>query len=116
MLLGAIMTQFQDEETAADALLSLGDIILLAQVEAARQAHDESVGAYVSGAAQRFSRQASDEDWLGLMTALERTSNPAASCLTTMVRWSMTQDATVLHANGAVGRCSCGNGHDGRQG
>lgn len=95
MLLGAILKDLQDEEAAASALLSLGNIVLLAEVEAARLPHDEGVGEYVSGATQRFAQLASDEDWLRLMTLLEKSQSPAASCLTTMVRWSITRDAAV---------------------
>ena len=114
MLTGAILKDLQDEDAAAAALLSLGDIVLLAQVEAARLPHDEGVGEYVSGAAQRFAQLASDEDWLGLMTMLEKSQSPAASCLTTMVRWSIARDA----ADGTVsqsGGCSCRGATEGGQ-
>lgn len=110
MLLGAILKEFQDEEAAAAALLSLGDLVLLAEVEAARLPHDEGVGEYVSGAAQRFAQCASDEDWLRLMTALERSQSPAASCLATMVRWSIANDAATQAPAQPVG-CSCDEAH-----
>ena len=106
MLLGAILKDLQDEDAAAAALLSLGDIVLLAEVEAARLPHDESVGEYVSGAAQRFAHRAADEDWLRLMTVLEKSKFPAASCLTTMVRWSIARDAAVEPMTQSGG-CSC---------
>ena len=41
----------------------------------------------------RFTAFASDEDWLALMTALERTSDPAAACLRQMLLWSLRQDS-----------------------
>ena len=107
MLLGAKLKDLQNEEAAAAALLSLGDIILLAEVEAARLPHSEGVGAYVSGAAQRFAQLASDEDWLRLMTVLEKSRSPAASCLSTMVRWSIARDR-VDPAASPSGGCSCG--------
>lgn len=106
MLLGAILKDLQDEDAAAAALLSLGDIVLLAEVEAARLPHDEGVGAYVSGATQRFAHLASDEDWLRLMTVLEKSQSPATSCLTTMVRWSIARDAAV-EPMAPSGGCSC---------
>ena len=106
MLLGAILTALQDEDAAAAALLSLGDIVLLAEVEAARLPHDEGIGEYVSGATQRFAQLASDEDWLRLMTVLEKSPSPAASCLTTMVRWSVGRDAAVETISQSGG-CSC---------
>lgn len=106
MQLGAILTNLQDVDAAAAALLSLGDIVLLAEVEAARLPHGESVGEYVSGATQRFAQLASDEDWLRLMTVLEKSQSPAASCLTTMVRWSIARDAAVEPFTQSGG-CSC---------
>lgn len=106
MLLGTIFTNLQDEDAAAEALLSLGDIVLLAEVDAARLPHGEAVGEYVSGATQRFAQLASDEDWLRLMTILEKSQSPAASCLSAMVRWSIARDATV-GAQPQSGGCSC---------
>ena len=109
MLLGNILNELRDETAAATALLSLGDIRLVAEVEAARKLHDEDVGVYVSGAAQRFARLASDEDWLRMMTALERSESPAATCLTNMVRWSIARDtAPATHPSDS--HCSCGSG------
>ena len=106
MLFGDILKDLQNEDAAAAALLSLGDIVLLAEVEAARRPLDEGVGEYVSGAAQRFAHLASDEDWLRLMTALEKAQSPAAICLTTMVRWSIARNAAVEPLDQSGG-CTC---------
>ena len=110
MLLGEILNELRDETVAAATLLSLGDLKLVAEVEAARLSHDESVGEYVSGAAQRYARLASDEDWLRLMTALEKTDRPAATCLADMLRWSIARDAAPPADNGASPACTCGGG------
>lgn len=108
MLLGALMTELKDEAAAKVALLSLGDIMLLNEVESARLAHDESLGEYAAGAAQRFAHLASDEDWLKLMTALENAEFPASTCLATMVRWSLLRDAREANPVDAEAGCSCG--------
>ncbi len=110
MLLGEIMNQLKVEDTAATALAALGDIVLIAEIDEIRIAHDESRGSYVAGAAQRFTRIASDDDWLKLMTALERSDAPAATCLTTMVRWSIARDLAELRGGRGQGGCSCGQG------
>lgn len=110
MLLGELMAELRDEATAAVALLSLGDIMLLNEVENARIAHDESLGEYAAGAAQRFAHLASDEDWLKLMTAMEHAESPAATCLATMVRWSLLRDAREAIPINAEAGCSCGAG------
>lgn len=110
MLLGALMTELKDETAAKVTLLSLGDIMLLNEVEAARLAHDESLGEYAAGAAHRFAHMASDEDWLKLMTAMEQAESPAATCLATMVRWSLLRDAREAIPINAEAGCSCGAG------
>lgn len=113
MLLGTMMSALRDEDIAAATLMELGDIVLVAQVEAARDAHGESIGEYVTGAVQRFALLAQDEDWLALMTALERSDDPAGACLTRMLSWSLARDAHSAEG-GAHGGCSCGGGgcHD----
>jgi hypothetical protein len=106
MLLGTIMNELQDETLAFSTLLSLGDLVLIAQVESARLPHGETVGGYVSGAAQRFANGGSDEDWLALTAALERSRSPAATCLETMVRWSLARDLEPTPAS--LSGCTCG--------
>jgi hypothetical protein len=104
MLLGDILKQLTDETQAAGALVALGDLALFGQVESARLEHQESVAQYVAGATQRFACEASDEDWLRLTTALERSDAPAATCLQAMVTWAVARDrAAATHARG----CSC---------
>lgn len=114
MLLGTMMSALRDEDVASATLLELGDIILAARVEEARDAHGESIGEYVSGAVQRFALLAKDEDWLGLMTTLERSDNPAGACLTRMLSWSLARDALSADGGGTQEGCSCGGGgcHD----
>lgn len=113
MLLGTMMAKFKNDQSAEAALLSLGDLVLVAEVDAERNRHDETLGEYVWGAAQRFARLASDEDWLGLMTAVEKSENPAASCLGTMLRWSVLRDhaeAVAPEAASPHQGCTCGGG------
>lgn len=112
MLLGTIMAELKNEQHAEAALLSLGDLVLVAEVEAERNRHEETLGEYVSGAAQRFARLASDEEWLGLMTAVEKSDNPAASCLSTMLRWSVSRDQAEANAPEVPSHpgCTCGGG------
>ena len=106
MLLGDIIRELSTESTASAALIALGDLPLLAQIEIARSAHDETAGGYAAGAVARFAGGAGDEDWLGLMNAIERTDDPAGACLRRMIEWSLKQDAeTPEHS------CSCGHQH-----
>jgi len=113
MLLGTMMSRLRDEDVATATLMELGDIVLAARVDAARDAYGESIGEYVTGAVQRFALLAQDEDWLGLMTALERSDNPAGACLTRMLSWSLVRDSSI-DPGGTATSCSCGGGgcHD----
>lgn len=104
MLLGDILRRFSDEPQAAAALLSLGDLVLIGQVEVLRMEHHELVGEYVSGATRRFAAKASDSDWLRLTTALEGSTTPAATCLQTMVAWAVERDRS---AAAEPSGCSC---------
>ncbi|MGQ3671520.1 hypothetical protein ACT6QG_03870 [Xanthobacter sp. TB0136] len=129
MLLGTLLRQLQDERIANDLLFALGDVTLAARVEQAAGVMDENVGEYAAGACARFSDGADDEAWLALMTAIERSTDPAATCLRTMLEWSMARDAedAALIASGVDeeerldqggcsgghGGCGCGSGGSG---
>lgn len=113
MLLGAVINGLKNETTAIEALLSIGDIVLLAEVETARLPFEESVGEYITGAVRRFAQCAGDEDWLRLMTALEQSGQPAVTAVDIMVRWSIARDAPLTLENGTHGGCSCGGGNGG---
>ncbi|MGL4396981.1 MAG: hypothetical protein ACRCS9_10620 [Hyphomicrobium sp.] len=108
MLLGAVINGLKNETTALEALLSLGDIVLLAEVDAARQRHEESTSEYVYGAAQRFAQLASNDEWLQLTTALQKSDQPAETAVEIMVRWSIARDAQLGPESGDNVGCTCG--------
>lgn len=93
MLLGQVLDRLGDEGVAAETLLGLGDLRLMVDVEATGARFGESPPLYASNAVGRFAAFASDEDWLALMTALERTPDPGAACLRHMLLWSLRQDS-----------------------
>ena len=106
MLLGQMIERLADDAFAAEALLSLGDLPLLVEVEAAGREYGESAATYASTAARRFADHASDEDWLALMTALERAADPGSACLRQMLVWSLRKDsASCTCAGGSTGEC-----------
>jgi hypothetical protein len=107
MLLGTLISRLQDEDDAAAALAALDDIVLFAQVQAQAVRHDETPGEYTAGAVSRFANTASDEDWLALMTAIERSDDPARTSLERMVRWSLARDASPPDDHGATGHSGC---------
>ncbi len=108
MQLGALLNHLENEATAGAALQALGDIVLLARVEAMGAEHDEEPGVYVANGARRFAAHASDEDWLGLMNAIERAADPGRAVLEKIVLWSLDKDSTPESAPHEG--CSCGGG------
>lgn len=94
MLLGHIIRELSDEAKATEVLLALGDLPLLARIVQAARASNAHVGAYAAAAVTRFADQAGDDDWLGLMTALERAEDPAVACLRSMIGWALRQDSS----------------------
>jgi hypothetical protein len=109
MNLGTLMTHLENEADAAEALAALGDIRLFAEVADMGEQHEETPGEYVANASRRYASLASDEDWLALMTAMERAADPGKAALARMIQWSIARDksdATPVPA----GACSCGGG------
>lgn len=113
MLLSTLMQSLRDETQAEAILLTLDDLVLKAGVEEMRAQHHESAGEYAAGAVHRFSQTASDEDWLSLIPAIQRSDDPARAALSFMLRWAVAADRTP-HA--AASPCACGKaeqcGHD----
>jgi len=117
--LGTLMDHLEFEDDAFAALEALGDIVLFTQVQGMSERYDESPGAYVANAAHRFAAVAGDEDWLNLMTVMERSDDPARAALERMLRWSLKRDAAEAehHAGHVqVGGCTCGGGTGGCHG
>lgn len=108
MQLGALLNHLEHDANAGAALQALGDIVLFSRVEAMGAEHDEEPGEYVANGARRFAARASDEDWLGLMNAIERADDPGRAVLEKIVLWTLDKDAAV--ANSPHEGCSCGGG------
>lgn len=102
MLLGDVLNRLRDEAFAAETLVSLGDLTLMAGVEAEADRQGESAGLYAAGAVGRFAAFARDDDWLALMTALERAADPGAACLHHMLAWCLRQDRDCPNHNQEV--------------
>jgi hypothetical protein len=81
MLLGDVMARFDDPAVAAETLLSLDDLALVAAVKAAAAEQELTVGEFAVRALDRFAMQASDEDWVTLVGALARAADPGRAFL-----------------------------------
>jgi hypothetical protein len=80
MLLGDLLARFADEGTAAEAILALGDLTLLASVREEAQARGVEIGVFAAGAVRQYAAQASDEEWVTLLGAMNRDPDPGMVC------------------------------------
>lgn len=117
MLLGAILQHLQEEPGAATALQTIGDAALLAELRDMGAHFGETPAEYAINATRRYAASATDDDWLALMTALERGDDPARICLDRMLRWALRRDASEIARATSAGRetkqmqCGCGGAH-----
>ncbi|MBV9835381.1 MAG: hypothetical protein JO055_13290 [Alphaproteobacteria bacterium] len=98
MMLGQMIERLGDEAFAAEAMIALGDLALMVEIDAAARSFEVTPAAYAIFAAQGFASHASDDDWLALMTAMERAEDPGTACLKHMLVWSLRHDS---------GSCDC---------
>ena len=81
MLLGDIIAALTDETAASEAILGLGDLPLLAEMQVRAQENGVSLGAYAAWAVRTYADNASSEEWTTLVGALGRSDDPGATCL-----------------------------------
>jgi hypothetical protein len=81
MLIGDVLARFDAPSYAEEAVLRIGDLNLLARMRAQAEAEGENLGTFARTAARRFAAEASDEDWVTLLGALARASDPGATWL-----------------------------------
>jgi hypothetical protein len=81
MLLGDLLAQFTDQTVVEEAILSLGDLSLLATMRLRAEAEGLALGAYAVQAMNRYTAEASDEEWIALMGALGRSQDPSMTYL-----------------------------------
>ncbi|ACA19971.1 hypothetical protein M446_5679 [Methylobacterium sp. 4-46] len=89
MLLGDIIARLDDEAVAAETLVQLGDLVLLGRVQEAAARAGVAPGAFAARAVGLFSDTASDEEWVGLIGAMGRTTEPGLACLRRMVEFAL---------------------------
>lgn len=110
MQIGALIERLEQEDDAGDALAVLGDIVLFSEVVAMGERFEESPAAYTAGAVARFASGAGDEDWVGLIGAIERAADPGQAFLARVLRWSLARDAGGMA--GHAPSCTCATGSD----
>lgn len=104
MDLGVLFARLETEQSAADALEALGDLVVYSQVASAAERYGEQPGEYLAASAGQFAAMAGDGAWLALIAAMERAPDPGQAAMLYIARWAFARDAspaTVPH------RCSC---------
>ena len=80
-MLGDLLARLTDETTAVETILGVGDLALLAAVRQQAAADELDLTAYVTQTVQRYTAQASDEEWVTLIGMLNRSAEPGMACL-----------------------------------
>lgn len=81
MLLGDIIARLTDETTAAEIILGLGDIGLLAGMQARAEESGVSLGTYAAWAVRTYADNASSDEWTTLIGVMGRSEDPGVTCL-----------------------------------
>jgi hypothetical protein len=81
IMLGDLLASLTDEATALETILSAGDLKLLAAAQELAAADGLDLAAFVTQTVQRYTNEASDEEWVTLMGLLNRSQYPGTTCL-----------------------------------
>jgi hypothetical protein len=81
MLLGDTLARFDDEGTAAETILRLDDLVLVARLTEKAEAEGRSLGEFAANSLRLYATHAPDEEWITLMGALGRAADPGAVCM-----------------------------------
>ena len=106
MHLGTLLAKLRRENDAQLALAALGDNGLFSEIVSIGAMFDETPAQYVTSAASRFASRASNEEWLQLVSSLERSRDVANTLLVHVVRWAIRTDNPSLAeplASSAIG-------------
>lgn len=80
-MLGDLIARLEDEAVAAEALLSLDDLPLVARVAKASASAGLPSGAYAAAAVGRYVAEADDKEWLSLIGIMTRDTDPSGAFL-----------------------------------
>jgi len=80
-MLGDILARLTDETTAVETILGAGDLTLLTVAKQRAAADGLDLAACVTQTVQRYTHEASDEEWVTLLGQMNRANDPGAVCL-----------------------------------
>lgn len=85
MTLGAMIADLVDEGRAVDALVSTGDVALIARVQSAAAAEGLALNELIAVLVGWFSASAAPDDWVQVMAVANRSATPGEACLGAML-------------------------------
>jgi hypothetical protein len=80
-MLGDVLARLTDETAAVETILGAGDLTLLTMVKERAAAEGLDLAACVTQTVQRYTHEASDEEWVTLLGLMNRAHDPGAVCL-----------------------------------
>ena len=92
MLLGALLEKLNDQAFAVEAVLSLGDLGLLMRVEKMAAENNLDVGEVVSQSVHNFTAHADADQWVQLMSVINRSDDPGGAALKRMLETALRHD------------------------
>lgn len=95
MLLGDILAQFNDDGIAAEMLLRLDDLGLIARLKEEADAQGRALGEFAASSVRHYAANASDEEWVTLMATLGRASDPGVACMRRAFAFVLADNALV---------------------
>ena len=111
MILGDLISRLSDAGVADETLLRIGDLAMLAAVRERAAASDLSPGAFMAAAVRRYSNEASDEEWMTLLGAMNRDEEPGAAFLRRALALAMASNKEASNgANKEASKEGCGHG------
>lgn len=91
MLLGDVIARFEDDDFAAETLVALDDLALMARVVSLADEKCIAMGEVAQQAVNAFVQKAGDGEWLTLIGLMSRADNPGQVFLR-RVLWSALEE------------------------
>jgi hypothetical protein len=115
MLLGDVLARFTDDSFAAETILRLDDLPLVARITTEAEAQGRSLGEFAASSVRHYAAHARDEEWITLMGALGRADDPGAVCLKRAFAFVLSDAQRAEEEPGGCGsgRCTCGGSNAG---
>lgn len=93
MMLGDMLAELNDDAQAAELILGLDDLQLLAGARARAKSEGIDLASFARQAVQRHAAQASAEEWITLMGLIGRADDPARACLRRALEFALSRDS-----------------------